>query len=42
MAQKQRLAELEAELESKTLQIQDVDAIVRKSVRLPMRRPARW
>lgn len=28
MAQKQRLAELEAELESKTLQIQDVDAIV--------------
>ena len=28
MAQKQRLAELEAELEAKTLQIQDVDAIV--------------
>lgn len=28
MAQKQKLAELEAELQSKTLQIQDVDAIV--------------
>ena len=28
MAQKQRLAELEAELEAKTLKIQDVDAIV--------------